>query len=93
MTVRINNDLFRYFRNSAKLTVSVNKISEYMDLPSVEKFMPLVSFSEKDSVPVEIDENELVSEELKNEKLFVLMAIYAMGIGEQKNGRNYMEAD
>lgn len=82
MTVRINNDLFRYFRNSAKLTVSVNKISEYMDLPSVEKFMPLVSFSEKDSVPVEIDENELVSEELKNEKLFVLMAIYAMGIGE-----------
>lgn len=82
MTVRINNDLFRYFRNSAKLTVSVNKISEYMDLPSVEKFMPFVSFSEKDSVLVEIDENELVSEKLKNEKLFVLMAIYAMGIGE-----------
>lgn len=82
MTVRINNDLFRYFRNSAKLTVSVNKISEYMDLSSVEKFMPLVSFSENDSVLVEIDENELVSEKLKNEKLFVLMAIYAMGIGE-----------
>lgn len=82
MTVRINNDLFRYFRNSAKLTVSVNKISEYMDLSSVEKFMPLVSFSEKDPVLVGIDENELVSEKLKNEKLFVLMAIYAMGIGE-----------
>ena len=82
MTVRINNELFRYFRNSAKLTVSVNKISEYMELSSVEKFMPLVTFSEKDSVLVEIDESELVSEELKNEKMFVLMAIYAMGAGE-----------
>lgn len=82
MTVRINNELFRYFRNSAKLTVSVNKISEYMELSSIEKFMPLVTFSEKDSVQVEIDESELVSEELKNEKMFVLMAIYAMGAGE-----------
>lgn len=82
MTVIINNELFKYFRNSAKLTVSVNKISEYMDLSSLEKFMPLVSFSEKDSVQVEIDDNELFSDKLKNEKLFVLLAIYAMGIGE-----------
>lgn len=82
MTVKIDRSLFAYFRNATKLTVSVNKIAEYMNLSSLEKILPEVDFSAEDSVQVEIDEGELFSEKLKNEKLFVLLAIYAMGIGE-----------
>ncbi|MDR1971274.1 MAG: hypothetical protein LBQ46_05080 [Treponema sp.] len=82
MTIEISKKIFDYFRNSNKLIVSVNKISEYFSLSRLKENNIEISFNNIELVSIEIDENELDSSILKDENVFSLMAIYAMGVGE-----------
>lgn len=82
MTISINKNIFNHFGTSEKLTVCVNKVAEYMNLFNVKQILPSVNFSKEDCVLIKIDEHELFSEDLTNEKMFVLLALYAMGVEE-----------
>lgn len=82
MTISINRDLFMYFGSETKLTMCVNRIADYMDISRIKRMLPQISFSDGDVVPVKVDESELADERLKDKKLFVLLAVYAMGVGE-----------
>jgi hypothetical protein len=82
MQVKLNRKLVDYFKNSTKLIVSVNKISEYFDLSIVDKLNIDLQYKQGDIVFMEIDETELDNQLLRNEQIFSLMAIYAMGVGE-----------
>lgn len=80
MTVRIPKKLHDYFKSPKVLLVAVNNIAAYMNLSRLQSVCPSISY--QNSVPIEVDEGELADELLKDETLFVLLAMYAMGVGE-----------
>jgi len=79
MVIRINKKIYNYFRNSTNLVVKVNEMSNYFRLERLTDFK--IDMND-DLISVEIDESELDNDMLKNETLFSLMAIYAMGTGQ-----------
>lgn len=82
MKIRIPKDVYDYFGSEAKLTVSVNKMSVYFNLEKFKKSLTNVSISDDETSLIEIDESELEHEALKDSKVFVILALYAMGVGE-----------
>ena len=79
MTVKLDKKVFEYFQNPTNLTVSVNEMSSYFKL---ERLIDIGLEIKGNPVIIEIDENELDNNLLRNESLFSLMAIYAMGTGQ-----------
>jgi hypothetical protein len=75
----INKMVYGYFRNPANLIVKVNEMSSYFRL---ERLVDIKMDVTNNLVPVEIDESELDNGLLKNESIFSLMALYAMGTGQ-----------
>lgn len=82
MKIRIPHEVYNYFGSETKLTVSVNKMSVYFNLERFKKSLANVSISDDETYLIEIDESELEHEALKDSKVFVMLAIYAMGVGE-----------
>ena len=80
MTVRISKKVKDYFKSETSLVVAVNSIAQYMNLSELKGFE--VSNSAVETALVEVDESELCDDLLKDERLFALVAVYAMGIGE-----------
>ena len=79
MVISINKKIYNYFRNSTNLVVKVNEMSNYFRLERLTDFK--IDMND-DLISVEIDESELDNDMLKNETLFSLLAIYAMGTGQ-----------
>ncbi len=82
MTINIDKNLFMYFGSETKLTVCVNRVADYVDISRIKRILPQISFSDENTVLVQIDESELADESLEDRKMFVLLAVYAMGVGE-----------
>ena len=82
MKVKLPVDLFNYFKNERKIAISVNKISEYLSIDKLCNLNISLNFQDKEMIEVDIDEDELDNNVLKNETIFVIIAMYAMAIGE-----------
>jgi hypothetical protein len=82
MLINLDKKIVDYFKNSTKLVVSVNKISEYFNLSLIDKLNIDMQFKQDETVSIEIDEMELDNDLLTKKQIFVLMSIYAMGVGE-----------
>ena len=80
MTVNIPKRVIDYFKTADVMLAAVNGIAQYMNLSSLRGVS--ASISGEVFSPIEIDEENLSDAALKNEKLFALLAIYAMGVGE-----------
>lgn len=80
MKIHIFRKVKDYFKSTASLVVAVNNIARCMNLSELKGFE--VSNSSEQMTLIEIDEDELCDSLLEDEKLFVLVALYAMGIGE-----------
>lgn len=80
MTVLVSKKIADYFKSADKMTVAVNGIASYMSLDALKGFSLLDEGGE--SVQFEIDETNITVVDLKNEKLFLLVALYAMSMGE-----------
>lgn len=82
MKIKIPIALFDYFKNERKLAISVNKIAEYLSLEELKKSDFSINFTNSELKEVDIDEQELDNNLLKNENLFIIVALYAMAVGE-----------
>ena len=82
MKIRIPIALFDYFKSERKLAISVNKIAEYLSLEEIKKINFAINFTNSELKEIDIDEQELDNNLLKNENLFVIVALYAMSVGE-----------
>jgi len=80
MTIKISQKIIDYFENPTSLLVAVNKMSDYMNLSQMDG--AVLSISDDEKSPIEIDESELYDTALIDEDLFELVAFYAMAVGE-----------
>ena len=80
MTVTIPKRIADYFKTPDNLIVAVNNIGCYLSIPRLQG----ITLSISGDVPThfEIDETELDDKRLMDENLLVLVAAYAMGVGE-----------
>lgn len=82
MKINIPNEVYEYFGSEAKLIDSVNKVGAYFNFEKFKKSLEKVSISEENTSLINVDESKLDNEALKDSKILVMIAIYALGVGE-----------